>query len=331
MTLFYKPFQPSFGIRAPMMQTALASQQAHWSLNGRGSIRRLRENSRALIVDCADQIRLTGAYTPYQGSRDLVILIHGWEGSQESSYLLGCAAQLYDAGLNIFRLNLRDHGNSHALNEGIFLATRLTEVLNMVEYAMTQLMAPSGRVYLIGFSLGGNFALRIARTLIDMPTMKMAHIFAISPAIDPLGAARNIDKNPLIRRYFLKKFRTNLHKKQAVCPHLYDFTPYLKAQTVWDLSERIIVNFSEYESLPDYFNDYKIARTDLQACPVPLSLISALDDPVVPVAPLQALQLDRQLARIITWQQGGHNGFIDNLFGFPWYVGYILNVITTTG
>jgi predicted alpha/beta-fold hydrolase len=85
--------------------------------------------------------------------------LHGWEGSVDSTYLQRCGRSLYRHGYDIFRLNFRDHGDSHHLNSGIFYAVLLEEVYQAVIQAAE--FARGGPVFMIGFSLGGNFVLRI--------------------------------------------------------------------------------------------------------------------------------------------------------------------------
>ena len=64
-----------------------------------------------------------------------VILLHGWEGSADSTYILRTGNALYRRGYDIFRLNFRDHGDSHHLNRGIFYAVLLEEVFQAVRQA----------------------------------------------------------------------------------------------------------------------------------------------------------------------------------------------------
>ena len=60
----------------------------------------------------------------------LALLLHGWEGSAESSYMRMTAARLLEAGFEVVRLNFRDHGDTHHLNQEIFHSNRLDEVVN---------------------------------------------------------------------------------------------------------------------------------------------------------------------------------------------------------
>ena len=89
-----------------------------------------------------------------------MIILHGWEGSSSSAYVLAAGAYFYNRGFSVCRLNLRDHGESHHLNEGLFHGALLEETFDAVNtVARTSQNLP---VYLLGFSMGANFALRIA-------------------------------------------------------------------------------------------------------------------------------------------------------------------------
>src|SRR5688572_17043478 len=87
--------------------------------------RQLLDASDTQIVDCGDGVRLLGHYSSQVAAgnapaREVVILLHGWEGSAESIYVLSLGSHLFSLGYDIFRLNFRDHGPSHHLNEEIF-------------------------------------------------------------------------------------------------------------------------------------------------------------------------------------------------------------------
>ena len=87
------------------------------------------EASRELILDCANNVRLLGYYSPHPRGKALVLLLHGWEGSVDSTYILHSGRYFYRSNFDIFRLNLRDHGDTHHLNEGIFHGALLNEVV----------------------------------------------------------------------------------------------------------------------------------------------------------------------------------------------------------
>src|SRR3546814_20876892 len=98
-------------------------------------------------------------------SRGLALLLHGWEGSTEFSYMRMTAVQLLRRGFEVFRLNFRDHGGTHHLNEDLFHSNRIDEVVHAAcDIARRFLPAegPPRPMVAAGPSLGGNFVLRLA-------------------------------------------------------------------------------------------------------------------------------------------------------------------------
>jgi hypothetical protein len=129
----------------------------------------MRAAAREVILTTGENTRLLGQYSPQpsEESLGLVILLHGWEGSTDSTYIQCTGNALYRRGYDIFRLNFRDHGDSHHLNEGLFYAVLLEEVFQAVSQVCRK--ANGKPVFLVGFSLGGNFSLRIARRTQQAP------------------------------------------------------------------------------------------------------------------------------------------------------------------
>src|SRR5690625_1790002 len=84
------------------------------------------------IVDGGDGVRLQGLHSAVPGvaPRGLALLLHGWEGSSDSSYMCLTAADLLRRGFEVFRLNFRDHGDSHHLNPDLFHSNRIDEVVH---------------------------------------------------------------------------------------------------------------------------------------------------------------------------------------------------------
>ena len=154
-------FIPPAWLGNPHVQSVLASSPLRRPVVLRRAGALIRA-SRSVLLEGIHGARLHGWYArPEHGdSRGLAILIHGWEGSGNSLYLLSCAAYLHSQGWSVLRLHLRDHGPTHHLNPGMFHSNRIEEVTAAVAHAARLL--PERPVCLGGFSLGGNFALRVA-------------------------------------------------------------------------------------------------------------------------------------------------------------------------
>lgn len=275
--------------------------------------------SQEVILNPVDDVRLQGFYSPQADgkTKGMVMLLHGWEGSVNSAYILRTGKVLYEKGYSIFRLNYRDHGDTHHLNRGLFYAVLLDEVFSAVQQvAQYESELP---FYLAGFSMGGNFVLRIARKCSERPIKNLKHITSISPVLDPEKSTNAIDSYPLLRRYFRRKWSRSLLKKQALFPDLYDFRDVLMLKTLAEMTEVMVRRYSEYyKSSSDYFRGYGITADALSGLTVPTTIITAQDDPIIPVEDFYDLKLPSS-TKLIIHRYGGHNGFLENLSGRAWY------------
>src|SRR5947207_2812916 len=138
---------------------------------------------RELLLDCGAGVRLQCFLSsPAHGNGPAVVLLHGWEGSADSLYVLSLAQLLFAQRFAVARLNLRDHGDTHHLNRELFHSCRLPEVIGAVR-ALQQHLQGTG-LRLVGFSLGGNFMLRVAAQAREAG-LDLARVIAVSPVLDP--------------------------------------------------------------------------------------------------------------------------------------------------
>jgi predicted alpha/beta-fold hydrolase len=313
-------FTPPFYIRDTSIQTLLAGS----------GIRKMGKNpmldaAREVILNPIEDIRLQGFYSRQSNgqSRGVVMLLHGWEGSVNSGYILSTGRFLYNHGFSVFRLNYRDHGDTHHLNPGLFYAVLLDEVLRSVQ----QVAAYESELpfYLAGFSMGGNFALRIVRKCVESPIQNLSHVMSISPVLNPEKSTYAIDDVPLLRRYFRRKWQRSLQKKQACFPDLYDFRDVLALDSISGMTGLMLERYSVYKSASDYFSHYAVLNDALNAINVPTTIITAQDDPIIPVEDFYDLKLNSQ-ADLIIHRYGGHNGFLESLSGRAWYERKMLEI-----
>jgi hypothetical protein len=263
-------------------------------------------------------VRLIASYSPTgeNKSKGMVMLLHGWEGSVGSAYILSAGRYLFENGYSVFRLNFRDHGNSHHLNEGLFYATLIDEVFQAVQQASA--IEGGLNFFLAGFSLGGNYALRIGRICAQEPIKNLRRIVSISPVIDPDKATEAIDGNIIIRKYFLSKWRRSLALKQKLFPGKYDFGEIISLNSCRSITDRLIESYSSYKDAAEYFMGYTITGDTISGIAVPTTIIASKDDPVIPVCDFYALDF-REPVNLMIHRHGGHNGFIEDIFFNCWY------------
>jgi hypothetical protein len=276
--------------------------------------------SRQLILDCGQGVRLMGWFAEpprprVSGPRRLAVLLHGWEGSADSLYMLSVAQMLHEQGFSVLRLNLRDHGGTHALNEELFHSCRIEEVTGAVQCLQSQ--HPESDLSLAGFSLGANFWLRVGARA-PRAGIRIKRIVAVCPVLDPATTLQALESGPAIyRQYFLFKWRRSLRAKQAAWPGIYDFGELLGDPSLTMMTGRMVRKYTDYPDLETYLRGYAITGDALAALEAPTQLITAADDPMILTHDLDRIARPESL-RIMLTQRGGHCGFMDALAGPSW-------------
>lgn len=302
-------FAPTGLIANPHLQSLLVSAPFRRSqLLRRGAA--LESASRDLLLDCGDGVRLHSWYAPPQDSRPprgLAVLIHGWEGSGLSTYLLSSATRMHAEGWAVIRLHLRDHGPSHQLNEGIFHSCRIREVVEAM--ARIAELFPRLPLCLGGFSLGGNFALRVAARA-DAAGIPLARVMAVCPVLDPTSTLEAMEHGPRIyERYFMAKWRRSLDIKQRLFPHRYDFGNLRRFRGLREMTDVLVREYTEFADLESYLDGYAVIGDGLESISVPTLLIAAEDDPIIPAKDLPRLALV-SVMQVVATTRGGHCGFL---------------------
>ena len=317
-------FTPPLLLRNAHIQTILTSLRLRKILAGaRAST--LLAASREYILPCGDGVRLLGSYSSKSGCRrlGLVTLIHGWEGSIDSSYILSAGAMFFRHGFDVFRLNLRDHGNSHGLNRKLFNSTRLTEVVNAV--AEIHRLFPHDRTLLAGFSLGGNFALRLG---LGAPAagIQLTGIGVVCPLINPVEATRNLEANhPLYHSYFVKKWQKSLRKKLMLFPDLGYGDSLLRLNSLSAMHDYFVPRHTAYHTADEYLSAYRLTGEMLTEMTIPTHIIAADDDPITGKKELDSLG-NPPLLTFTRTEFGGHCGYLKDLRLNSWADEHLLQV-----
>ena len=189
------------------------------------------------------------------------------------------ATLLHEADFEVFRLNFRDHGGTQHLNREIFHSCRIDEVVSAV--AAVQRRYPDLPLFLAGFSLGGNFALRVAAHAL---APQLERVLAVCPVLHPPHTMEALEGGLwLYRRYFLRRWRRSLAAKAVAFPDIYQFGNLRRLRTLTETTDFFVREYTSYGTLDNYLHGYSIIDGRLDTIATDSVVVLTADDPVIPV------------------------------------------------
>ncbi|HEX4137522.1 MAG TPA: alpha/beta fold hydrolase [Bryobacteraceae bacterium] len=232
-----------------------------------------------------------------------VVLLHGLEGSGEAGYIISMAWDVLNAGFIAHRFHMRTCGGTEDLCKTLYHAGLTSDLRVFLESLAGE--RDGLPVFLIGFSLGGNVALKLAGELGD--TNLIQGVCAISTPIDLAAGVRRIGKldNRIYERRFLKRMRDRLFATGR-----YSREQLAAARTLYEIDDQITAPSFGFEGADHYYATQS-AQGYLDRIRVPTLLIQSKDDTFVPFEMFRhpALESNR-FVRLTATEHGGHLGFL---------------------
>jgi hypothetical protein len=236
-----------------------------------------------------------------------VVLLHGLEGSGEAGYIRSMAFTLLHAGFIVHRLHMRTCGNTEHLCKTLYHAGLTSDLRSFLQQIRAEQMS-EGRelpVFLCGFSLGGNVALKLAGELGQTDLIQA--VCAISTPIDLGLCARRIGdlENRLYENRFLARMRERLEATGR-----YSREELTAAKTLYEIDDRITAPSFGFGTADNYYGTQS-ARLFLNGIRVPTLLIQAKDDTFIPFEMYERPEVrSNPRVQLIATEHGGHLGFL---------------------
>ncbi len=309
-------YTPPFMYRNGHSNTIAASSLLRKAYAQRVS-HRLRKQSESRILSLSGDIQLQGLLNTHNSNeqKPLVMILHGWLGCANSLYLLPLASRLYEQGFNIFRLNFRDHGGTQHLNKGLFHSCRLDEILNATQAIQEQIS--HSKFYIIGYSLGGNFALRIGANAKNK-NLTIDKIISVCPVMNAANALE--ETNSMLKiytEYYLRRWKNMLNIKHKSFPENYDLITINQQNSLTSMTEHLLLQYTEFDSVNSYLQGYSITGDRLKSLSINSDVYIAEDDPVIPHFDHENLYSSKYLNIHLT-NFGGHCGYLNSMFSNNW-------------
>jgi uncharacterized protein len=252
-------------------------------------------------------------WQPQPTGHPTVLLLHGLEGSADSHYVRGIADKALARGFNVVRLNQRGCGRTDHLSVGVYHSGLTADPAAVLRELIER--DGLGRLAVVGYSLGGNLALRLAGELGDDGLPEVVAFAAVSPSLDLPACADALERreNWLYQQNFLIDLRRRVRVKVRLFPDRYSTAPLRGVRTVRQFDDVYTAPLSGFRDAADYY--YRASALRVMAdVRRPTLIISAEDDPFIPIESLRAPEIAGNPAvTLLSTTHGGHCGFVSAL------------------
>lgn len=232
-------------------------------------------------------------------------MIHGMEGTSDSSYLVSLAQNALLRGYGCIRMNLRNCGRGQGFSKGTYNIGQTNDVQDVIDFVWKKL---SHRIFLSGFSLSASLVLKY---LGERRNHKVEAFSSTNPPLDLFKGCEFIDskEGKFYRDRFVSGFRKKIKNKVIQLPPELEKNAF-QTKTFYEFDDRVTAPFFGYKDAKEYYMDCSCVRyiPDIRHSGI---IIHSEDDPVVPPFDWEKIEWNRlPHIRTILSPKGGHVGFL---------------------
>jgi hypothetical protein len=241
-----------------------------------------------------------------RGAERTLLAVHGLTACTEARYMLSLTALALERGWNVVRLNVRNCGGTEALCPTLYHSGLTADLRGVADQ-----LAPRP-LYVLGFSMGGNMALKLAGEWGDAPPAHVRAVCGISVPIRLADCSRRIGerRNVVYERRFLRQLHATLALKKRLMPERFASLDGVTANSIWDFDDRVTARAFGFHDAADYYARASSAGF-LGRVRVPALLIQAEDDPFIPFSVYEDPVFERNdLLTLLRARAGGHVAFL---------------------
>ncbi len=261
-------------------------------------------------VDAESQVRADCYWQAERSGCPTLLGLHGLEGSSEAHYMRGVAHKAWRRGWNVVLLNQRNCGNTEHLAPGLYHSGLTADPVAVLR----ELVATDGlaRIAIVGYSLGGNLALKLAGELAEAPDLPIVAVAAVSPTVDLSLCVDAIEwrQNRLYQWNFVHGLKARMRRKARTFPGRFDLAPLRAIRTIRQFDDAYTAPSHGFGTAANYYA-LASARPVIDRIRIPALIIAAEDDPFVPISQFQDddVRANPQL-HVSIQRHGGHCGFV---------------------
>jgi predicted alpha/beta-fold hydrolase len=274
-----------------------------------GRLPEYRARQHRVTLDDGDQIVLhDDCPAEWKPGGPVALLMHGLGGCHRSVYMRRIAHKLSARGVRAFRMDLRGCGAGIELARLPYHSGRSADAAAALGF-LTALCRESP-VTLVGFSLGGNIALKLAAESAMSGPSNLRRVMAVSPPVDLSACSRWIGRwqSRGYDRYFAELLRIQLAERRSRAPHAVSIDFARRPKRLVEIDDWFTAPVCGFGTAERYYRECSSAPL-LSEIRLPTLILAAADDPLVPLHALESARLSSSTALRVT-PHGGHLGFI---------------------
>ncbi len=267
-------------------------------------------DKRLIRVGADTQVRADCYWQADRQAHPTLLCMHGLEGSSEGHYMRGLAHKGLGRGWNVVLLNHRNCGGTEHLTPHLYHSGLTTDAIAVIR----ALTATEGlkRFSVMGYSLGGNIALKLASELGDHPALSVMSVAAVCPTIDLALCADALEwrQNLPYQWNFLRDLKARMRRKARAFPGLYDLTPLDRIRSIREFDNTYTAPSHGFGTAARYYKEASAIRS-ISRIETPALIIAAGNDPFVPASQYLRDEVRANSHVHVSLQRhGGHCGFV---------------------
>jgi predicted alpha/beta-fold hydrolase len=242
-----------------------------------------------------------------QGGERTLLAVHGLTSCSEARYMLSLATLALERGWNVIRLNVRNCGGTETLCPTLYHSGLTVDLRHVVDQ-----LAPRP-LCVLGFSMGGNMALKLAGEWGEAPPAHVRGVCGISVPIRLADCSRRIGepRNFVYEQRFLRHLHATFALKKRLMPECFAHLNGVPARSIWDFDDRITAPAFGFRGAADYYARASAAGV-LSRVGVPALLIQAEDDPFIPFSVYEdGAFASNGNVTLLRARAGGHVAFLN--------------------
>ncbi|MBZ5569050.1 MAG: alpha/beta fold hydrolase [Acidobacteriia bacterium] len=270
---------------------------------------------RLFTVDEGVQVRCDCHWQQERSAAVTIVIVHGLEGSSESSYVIGTGSKAWAAGMNVVRMNLRNCGGTEGLAPTLYHSGLSGDVGAVVNELITRDRLP--QVAIAGFSMGGNLVLKLAGEWGSAAPREVEAFAAVCPGMDLAASAAELHRasNRIYEWRFLLSLWCSMGRKAQLFPEIFQRPGWRALRSLRDFDDEVTARYCGFANAADYYARAS-ASPLVPKIAVPTLVIHSEDDPFVLILPETRAALRANWnVRFIETKHGGHCAFIEKANG----------------